>query len=71
MFLNQLGFDVDEIIVMIEYINEMEKQIKEGIFYWDCFKGIDFWCIEIVIGIWFVQIFGGQNLMGYFVYFFK
>jgi SP family general alpha glucoside:H+ symporter-like MFS transporter len=68
---NQPGFDVDETIAMIEHTNEMEKQIKEGTSYRDCFKGIDLRRTEIVIGIWLVQTLGGQNLMGYFAYFLK
>lgn len=54
---------------MIEYTNELEKKMKEGVTYRDCFKGIDLRRTEIVVGIWLVQTLGGQNLMGYFAYF--
>ena len=54
---------------MIEHTNEMEKNLKEGTSYRDCFKGIDLRRTEIVVGIWLVQTLGGQNLMGYFSYF--
>ncbi len=66
---NQPGFDVDETIAMIEHTNELEKNMKEGIRFRDCFKGIDLRRTEIVVGIWLVQTLGGQNLMGYFAYF--
>ena len=66
---NQPDFNLDETIAMIEHTNELEKQIKEGVGFRDCFKGIDLRRTEIVVGIWLVQTLGGQNLMGYFSYF--
>ncbi|KAK0752608.1 general substrate transporter [Schizothecium vesticola] len=66
---NQPDFDPDQSLALIEHTNEMEKQIKEGVTYRDCFKGIDLRRTEIVVGIWLVQTLGGQNLMGYFSYF--
>ncbi|KAL0943010.1 MFS maltose permease [Colletotrichum truncatum] len=66
---NQPNFNPDETIAMIEHTNEMEKRVKEGVTYRDCFKGTDLRRTEIVIGIWLVQTLGGQNLMGYFSYF--
>ncbi|KAG8677824.1 hypothetical protein FPOAC2_03967 [Fusarium poae] len=65
----QPNFNADETIAMIEHTNEMEKNLKEGTSYRDCFKGIDLRRTEIVVGIWLVQTLGGQNLMGYFSYF--
>ncbi|KAH7630974.1 general substrate transporter [Sordaria sp. MPI-SDFR-AT-0083] len=66
---NQPGFNVDETLAMIEHTNELEKRLKEGVTFRDCFKGIDLRRTEIVVGIWLVQTLGGQNLMGYFSYF--
>lgn len=66
---NQPNFNPDETIAMIEHTNEMEKRVKEGVTYADCFRGTDLRRTEIVIGIWLVQTLGGQNLMGYFSYF--
>jgi MFS transporter, SP family, general alpha glucoside:H+ symporter len=66
---NQPNFNVDETLAMIEHTNEMEKKVKEGVRYRDCFKGVDLRRTEIVVGIWIVQTLGGQNLMGYFSYF--
>lgn len=66
---NQPGFNVDETLAMIEHTNELEKQLKEGVTFRDCFKGTDLRRTEIVVGIWLVQTLGGQNLMGYFSYF--
>ncbi|GKT59928.1 alpha-glucosides permease MPH2/3 [Colletotrichum tofieldiae] len=66
---NQPNFNPDETIAMIEHTNEMEKRVKEGVTYRDCFRGVDLRRTEIVIGIWLVQTLGGQNLMGYFSYF--
>lgn len=54
---------------MIEHTNELEKKLKEGVRFRDCFKGVDLRRTEIVVGIWLVQTLGGQNLMGYFAYF--
>lgn len=66
---NDPSFNADETIAMIEHTNELEKRMKEGLTYRDCFKGIDLRRTEIVVGIWLVQTLGGQNLMGYFAYF--
>ncbi|KAI1653731.1 sugar transporter [Daldinia decipiens] len=66
---NDLSFDADETIAMIEHTNELEKRTKQGLTYRDCFRGIDLRRTEIVVGIWLVQTLGGQNLMGYFPYF--
>ena len=66
---NQPDFNPDETLAMIEHTNEMEKQIKEGVSYRDCFQGVDIRRTEIVVGIWLVQTLGGQNIMGYFSYF--
>ncbi|KAK4139894.1 general substrate transporter [Dichotomopilus funicola] len=66
---NQPGFDVDETIAMIEHTNELEKNLKDGVGFRDCFQGVDLRRTEIVVGIWLVQTLGGQNLMGYFAYF--
>ncbi|KAI1103847.1 sugar transporter [Jackrogersella minutella] len=66
---NDPSFNADETISMIEHTNELEKQMKEGLTYRDCFKGIDLRRTEIVMGIWLVQTLCGQNLMGYFAYF--
>ncbi|KAL6355286.1 hypothetical protein LRP88_10872 [Fusarium phalaenopsidis] len=68
---NQPNFNPDDTIAMIEHTNEMEKNMKEGTTYRDCFKGVDLRRTEIVVGIWLVQTLGGQNLMGYFSYFLK
>lgn len=54
---------------MIEYTNELEKEMSAGVSFRDCFKGVDLRRTEIVVGIWLVQTLGGQNLMGYFAYF--
>ncbi|KAM5352975.1 hypothetical protein ACJ41O_005697 [Fusarium nematophilum] len=68
---NQPNFNPDETIAMIEHTNALEKNLKEGTSYRDCFKGVDLRRTEIVVGIWLVQTLGGQNLMGYFSYFLK
>ncbi|KAK5655196.1 hypothetical protein OQA88_6095 [Cercophora sp. LCS_1] len=66
---NQPNFNADETLALMEHTNEMEKRIKEGVTYRDCFKGVDLRRTEIVVGIWLVQTLGGQNIMGYFTYF--
>ncbi|KAI1371413.1 sugar transporter [Hypoxylon crocopeplum] len=66
---NDPTFNADETIAMIEHTNELEKRMKAGLTYRDCFRGIDLRRTEIVVGIWLVQTLGGQNLMGYFAYF--
>ncbi|KAG8407199.1 hypothetical protein J3458_020689 [Metarhizium acridum] len=62
-------FNPDATLALIEHTNEKERQLKEGVSYVDCFRGVDLRRSEIVIGIWLVQTLGGQNLMGYFSYF--
>ncbi|KAG6368605.1 hypothetical protein INS49_002818 [Diaporthe citri] len=66
---NNPDFDPDETIAMIEHTNELEKSLKAGTTYWDCFKGVDLRRTEIVCILWFGQTLTGQNLMGYFSYF--
>lgn len=48
---------------MIEHTNELEKSLKAGTTYWDCFKGIDLRRTEIVCILWIGQTLTGQNLM--------
>ncbi|KAK7927208.1 hypothetical protein PG985_004206 [Apiospora marii] len=62
-------FNVDETIAMIEHTNALEKDLRAGTTFRDCFKGVDLRRTEVVVGIWLVQTLGGQNLMGYFAYF--
>ncbi|POS71354.1 MFS transporter, SP family, general alpha glucoside:H+ symporter [Diaporthe helianthi] len=62
-------FDPDKTIAMIEHTNELEKSVKAGTTYWDCFKGVDLRRTEIVCILWIGQTLTGQNLMGYFSYF--
>ncbi|KAK2598390.1 hypothetical protein N8I77_011810 [Diaporthe amygdali] len=66
---NDPSFDPDETIAMIEHTNELEKSLKAGTTYWDCFKGVDLRRTEIVCILWLGQTLTGQNLMGYFSYF--
>ncbi|KAK4164024.1 general substrate transporter [Cladorrhinum sp. PSN259] len=66
---NQPGFNADETIAMIEHTNEMEKSVKEGVRFRDCFRGIDLRRTEIVVLVWVAQTLSGSNLMGYFSYF--
>jgi SP family general alpha glucoside:H+ symporter-like MFS transporter len=63
------SFNADATLALIEHTNEKERQLKEGVSYRDCFRGVDLRRSEIVIGIWLVQTLGGQNIMGYFSYF--
>lgn len=37
---------------MIEHTNEMERQLKEGVRYRDCFQGTDLRRTEVVVGCW-------------------
>lgn len=60
---NQPNFNVDETLAMIEHTNEMEKQLKEGTGYLDCFRGVDLRRSEIVIGM--SHILGGWLLPRY------
>lgn len=48
---------------MIEHTNELEKSLKAGTTYWDCFKGVDLRRTEIVCILWIGQTLTGQNLM--------
>ncbi|KAI1206020.1 sugar transporter [Annulohypoxylon truncatum] len=66
---NDPSFNADETIAMIEHTNDLEKRMKDGLTYRDCFRGVDLRRTEIVMGIWLVQTLCGQNLMGYFAYF--
>lgn len=66
---NQPDFNADETLALMEHTNEMEKQLKAGVTYRDCFTGTDLRRTEIVVLLWVVQTLGGQNIMGYFSFF--
>lgn len=55
---NQPNFNADETLALMEHTNELEKRVKEGVTYRDCFKGTDLRRTEIVVGIWLVQTLG-------------
>jgi MFS transporter, SP family, general alpha glucoside:H+ symporter len=67
--LSDTSFDVDETIAMIEHTDQMEKLLRAGTKFSDCFKGTDLRRTEVVVAIWLIQSLGGQNIMGYFAYF--
>lgn len=64
------NFNVDETIAMMRSTNEMEKQMSEGVSYWDCFKGVDLRRLEITCMTWSIQTLCGSTFMGYSTYFF-
>ncbi|KAK0634246.1 general substrate transporter [Bombardia bombarda] len=66
---NSSPSSIDSTLSLIAHTNAMEAEIKSGVSYRDCFRGIDLRRTEIVVGIWLVQTLGGQNIMGYFTYF--
>jgi len=55
---NRPDFNIDETLALMEHTNDMEKRLKEGVSYRDCFKGVDLRRTEIVVGIWLVQTLG-------------
>ncbi|KAL1610397.1 hypothetical protein SLS60_002064 [Paraconiothyrium brasiliense] len=58
-------FNPDDTIAMIEYTNEMEKEMSAGTRWSDLFKGVDLRRTEIVCFTWIAQTICGQNIMGY------
>ncbi|MCJ1230228.1 hypothetical protein MMC12_006900 [Toensbergia leucococca] len=68
---NVSDFNPDETIAMMVHTNELEKQMREGQSYWDCFKGVDLRRTEIVSMVWIIQTLCGSPMMGYSTYFYE
>lgn len=56
--------EVKNTVAMMVHTNEMEKQLAEGTSYLQCFRGIDRRRTEIVMMVFAMQLFSGQNLIG-------
>ena len=65
------NFDPDKAIAMIQYTNEIEKDISAGTHYWDCFRGTDLRRTEISSIVWLVQSVCGSTFMGYSTVFYE
>jgi SP family general alpha glucoside:H+ symporter-like MFS transporter len=71
--LTSLGqdFNVDETVSMMRQTNEVEKYLKEGTTYFDCFRGIDRRRTEIACMVWITQSLCGSPMTGYAAYFYE
>ncbi|KAG9734564.1 hypothetical protein KCU73_g10735, partial [Aureobasidium melanogenum] len=57
---------------MMIFTNKLGKASTEGTSYWDCFKGTDLRCTEIVCVVWGIQtMYGASSFTGYSTYFFE
>lgn len=67
------GFTDDDLrrqMALMIHTNEMEKQVKVGTSYFDCFKGTELRRTEIVCLVWMIQTLCGSPLMGLSSYFY-
>jgi MFS transporter, SP family, general alpha glucoside:H+ symporter len=64
-------FNVDETISMMRQTNEVEKYLKAGTTYFDCFRGVDLRRTEIASMVWITQSLCGSPMTGYAAYFYE
>ncbi|CAI7593015.1 unnamed protein product [Penicillium glandicola] len=62
-------YDTNDALALIILTNAHEKINREGVSYWDCFKGVDLRRTEIVCCVWMSQVFCGISFGGNIVYF--
>ena len=62
-------YDADDAVALMILTNANEKLSREGVSYWDCFKGVDLRRTEIVCCVWMCQVFCGIWYGGNIVYF--
>ena len=65
------NFDVNKSLSMMQFTNQIEKEISAGTSYLDCFRGINLRRTETVCMSWLVQSFCGSTFMGYSTVFFQ
>lgn len=65
------SFNVDETISMMRQTNEVEKYLKAGTSYFDCFRGVDLRRTEIACMVWLTQALCGSPMTGYAAYFYE
>lgn len=64
-------FNVDETVSMMRQTNEVEKYLKAGTTYLDCFRGVDLRRTEIACMVWLTQSLCGSPMTGYAAYFYE
>lgn len=64
------AINVDETVAMMDYTNEVEKQLSSGDSYLDCFRGSDRRRTEISCMVWVTQSLCGSAMTGYATYFY-
>ncbi|KAJ5312619.1 hypothetical protein PENANT_c007G10570 [Penicillium antarcticum] len=62
-------YDAGDAVALMILTNANEKLSREGVSYWDCFKGVDLRRTEIVCCVWMCQVFCGIWYGGNIVYF--
>jgi SP family general alpha glucoside:H+ symporter-like MFS transporter len=65
------NFNVDETVSMMRQTNEVEKYLKAGTSYFDCFRGVDLRRTEIACMVWITQSLCGSPMTGYAAYFYE
>lgn len=64
-------FNVEETVSMMRQTNEVEKYLKAGTSYLDCFRGVDLRRTEIACAVWMTQSLCGSPMTGYAAYFYE
>ncbi|KAL8281537.1 hypothetical protein RQP46_006221 [Phenoliferia psychrophenolica] len=62
---------VDESLAAIVQTEKLEKEMKTGTSYVDCFRGVNLRRTEIVMMVWAIQIIAGAGLISFSTVFFE
>ena len=68
---NRNDDDINDLVAMMRFTNEHEKELEVGNSYWACFRGTDLRRTEITCIAWAIQNLSGSGFMGYSTYFFQ
>ncbi|OJJ46825.1 hypothetical protein ASPZODRAFT_131715 [Penicilliopsis zonata CBS 506.65] len=62
-------FDLEDTVAMMVVTDVQERLSRQGVSYWDCFRGVNRRRTEIVCCVWMIQVFCGVWYGGNIVYF--
>lgn len=65
-----MDFDAAASVALMKKTNEVEKNLRAGMTYLDCFKGVNLRRTEIACMVWMTQTLCGAPLTGYAAYFY-
>jgi len=65
------SFNADETISLMKRTNDLEKSLRAGNSYWDCFMGVNLRRTEICCMVWATQTLCGAPMTAYATYFYN